>query len=96
MSGSPFANMHRLIDFYSLEYLELCCCDLESLPVEFAKQVPNLSTLYLGMNRLKEIRPLKRLKYLKRLMLVDNRLLSINEVIAVVQNLRQLHYLDLR
>jgi Leucine-rich repeat (LRR) protein len=88
--------MHRLIDFYSLEYLELCSAELESLPAEFGKQVPNLSTLYLGMNRLTDIRPLRRLKYLKRLVLVENRLLSINEVIAVVQNLRQLRYLDLR
>lgn len=85
-----------MIDFYSLEYLEICSAGLEILPPEFGKQMPNLSTLYLSMNRLTDIRPLRKLKYLKRLVLIDNRLISINEVITVVQNLRQLHYLDLR
>ncbi|KAK4510184.1 uncharacterized protein ATC70_006356 [Mucor velutinosus] len=96
LSGSPCPNLNRMVDFYSLEYLEICAAELEVLPPEFGKQVPNLSTLYLSMNRLTDIRPLRKLKYLKRLVLIDNRLISINEVISVVQNLRQLHYLDLR
>ncbi|KAL7325605.1 Protein nud1 [Mucor circinelloides] len=96
LSGSPYPNLSRMIDFYSLEYLEICSAELEVLPPEFGKQMPNLSTLYLSMNRLTDIRPLRKLKYLKRLILIDNKLISINEVISVVQNLRQLHYLDLR
>ncbi|GAN03025.1 L domain-like protein [Mucor ambiguus] len=80
LSGSHYPNLNRMIDFYSLEYLEICAAELEVLPPEFGKQVPNLSTLYLSMNRLTDIRPLRKLKYLKRLVLIDNRLISINEI----------------
>lgn len=96
LSGSPFHNMERLVDFYSLEYLELCAANIEVLPVEFSKHVPNLSTLYLSLNRISDIRPLRKLKYLKRLVMIENRLVSVNEVIAVIQHLKQLTYLDLR
>jgi Leucine-rich repeat (LRR) protein len=85
-----------MVDFYSLEYLELCSAELDKLPSDFGKQVPNLQTLYLSMNRLQDIRPLKRLKYLKTLILIDNRLISLNEIIAVVKHLKKLHHLDLR
>ncbi|KAI8091230.1 uncharacterized protein B0P05DRAFT_526641 [Gilbertella persicaria] len=96
LSGSPFQSMKQMVDFYSLEYLELCSAELEVLPPEFGKQVPNLATLNLSMNRLTDIRPLRKLKYLRKLVLIDNRLMSLNEVIAVVQYLKHLHYLDLR
>lgn len=88
--------MDRLIDFYSLEYLELCAADIETLPTEFGKHVPNLSTLYLSVNRITDIRPLRKLKYLKRLVLIENRLISINEILAVIQHMKLLNYLDLR
>lgn len=88
--------MHQLVDFYSLEYLELCSSELHELPADFSKRVPNLCHLYLSMNRLQDIRPLKRLKYLRRLILIDNRLLSFNEVLAVVKHLKRLNVLDLR
>ncbi|KAI9472271.1 MAG: hypothetical protein EXX96DRAFT_351111 [Benjaminiella poitrasii] len=96
LSGSPFENLHRMYDFYSLEYLELCAANIEELPPDFSKFMPNLATLYLGTNRLSDIRPLRKLKYLRRLVLIDNRLTSFNEVINVVYCLKQLNYLDLR
>ncbi|KAI8372452.1 hypothetical protein BD560DRAFT_328578 [Blakeslea trispora] len=96
LSGSPFQNIRQMVDFYSLEYLELCSAGLEQLPSDFSKHVPNLSVLNLSMNRLTDIRPLRKLRYLKRLVLIDNCLISLNEVIQVVQYMRQLHYLDLR
>lgn len=96
LSGSPFENIRQLKDFYSLETLELCAVGLEELPSDFGKMMPNLVNLYLSMNRLQDIRPLKRLKYLERLVLIDNRLLSINEVISVVKHLKRLVVLDLR
>lgn len=88
--------MHQMVDFYSLDYLELCSAGLEELPSNFGKQVPNLQTLYLSMNRLQDIRPLKKLKYLRTLILIDNKLISLNEVLAVVKHLRSLRHLDLR
>ncbi|RCH84339.1 hypothetical protein CU098_003002, partial [Rhizopus stolonifer] len=35
LSGSPFQSMKQMVDFYSLEYLELCSAELEVLPPEF-------------------------------------------------------------
>lgn len=96
LSGSPFENIKQLKDFYSLETLELCAANLEELPADFSRMMPNLVNLYLSMNRLLDIRPLKRLKYLERLVLLDNRLMSINEVISVVKQLKRLTVLDLR
>ncbi|KAI8968345.1 hypothetical protein BDF20DRAFT_916886 [Mycotypha africana] len=96
LSGSLFNNMRRLIDFYSLDYLELCAANIEVLPSNFSRHVPNLGTLYLSNNRLTNIRALKRLKYLKRLVLIGNSLMSANEVIEVVRHMRSLQYLDLR
>ncbi|CEI95695.1 hypothetical protein RMCBS344292_09874 [Rhizopus microsporus] len=96
LSGSPFKSLHQMFDFYSLEYLELCAADIEELPSQFSKQVPNLGTLYLSMNRIADIRPLKKLKYLKKLVLIDNRLTSLNEVLGVVKQMKRLACLDLR
>ncbi|KAI8372624.1 hypothetical protein EDC96DRAFT_499992 [Choanephora cucurbitarum] len=96
LSGNPSPNLNHLVDFYSLQYLELCSAGLEQLPSDFSKYVPNLTTLNLSLNRLENIWPLRKLRYLKRLMLIQNRLISLNEVIRVVQCMRQLHYLDLR
>lgn len=96
LSGSAFKQMHQLFDFYALEYLELCSAELKELPADFSKRVPNLNNLYLSMNQLQDIRPLKKLRYLRRLILIDNKLLSLNEVVAVVKHMTRLNVLDLR
>ncbi|KAI9283183.1 hypothetical protein BY458DRAFT_428044 [Sporodiniella umbellata] len=96
LSGSPFQNLQYMIDFYSLTYLELCAADIEDLPPQFSKQMPNLATLYLSSNRIADIRPLRKLKYLQRLVLIDNRITGINEAISVVRQLKSLKYLDMR
>lgn len=88
--------MRQLIDFYSLEYLELCSSEIDELPSDFSKRVPNLCHLYLSTNRLQDIRAVKKLKYLRRLILIDNKLLSINEVLSAVKHLKRLNVLDLR
>lgn len=96
LSGVTFKKMNQLFDFYALEYLELCSAELKVLPPDFSKRVPNLSTLYLSLNKLQDIKPLKKLLYLRRLVLIDNKLISLNEVIAVVKNMKRLTILDLR
>lgn len=94
LSGSPFQQ--RLVDFFSLEYLELCAASIENLPVDFGLQVPNLSTLYLSFNRITNLEPLITLKYLKRLVLIENRLIQVQQVLNILPFLKRLRYLDLR
>lgn len=96
LSGSPFRRMQQLVDFFALEYLELCSAELKELPLDFSKRVPNLKNLYLSMNQLQDIRPLKKLIYLQRLVLIDNQLHSLHEVIATVKQMERLNILDIR
>jgi Leucine-rich repeat (LRR) protein len=85
-----------MIDFYSLQYLELCSAGLEQLPARFAKYVPNLTVLDLSMNRLSDIRPLRKLKYIQRLTLIGNQLTSLSDVTKTVKHFKKMKYLDLR
>lgn len=96
LSGSPFGKMNQLVGFYSLEYLELCSAQLNELPADFSQRVPNLCHLYLTMNQLQDIKPLKKLRYLRQLILIGNQLGSLSGVIAVVKHLKRLNVLDLR
>ncbi|KAI9490292.1 hypothetical protein BDB00DRAFT_561101 [Zychaea mexicana] len=96
LSGNMLKELVRMEDFYTLEYLELCSIQLEKLPKEFARDVPNLGVLYLSHNYLQDIRPLRKLRHLQKLVLVDNKLDSESNVIDTVRTLDRLHYLDLR
>lgn len=96
MSGTCLKRIDAIQDFFSLEYLELCSIQLESLPCDFSRQVPNLAVLYLSSNYLKDIRPLRKLRHLQKLVLLDNRIDSMDNIIEAVKPLTRLHYLDLR
>ncbi|KAI7847173.1 hypothetical protein BDC45DRAFT_25969 [Circinella umbellata] len=97
LSGNRIAKeLHRIIDFFTLEYLELCSIQLERLPKDFARHVPNLGGLYLSHNYIQDVRPLRKLRHLRKLVLVDNKLDSEANVIDTVRTLDRLHCLDLR
>ncbi|KAG2218762.1 hypothetical protein INT45_012982 [Circinella minor] len=97
LSGNRIAKeLPRIIDFFTLEYLELCSIQLERLPKDFARHVPNLGGLYLSHNYIQDVRPLRKLRHLRKLVLVDNKLDSEANVIDTVRTLGRLHSLDLR
>ncbi|KAI8148537.1 hypothetical protein BJV82DRAFT_592452 [Fennellomyces sp. T-0311] len=96
LSGNAMKQLNRMEDFFTLEYLELCSIQLEELPKDFSKHVPNLGALYLGHNYLKDITPLRKLRHLQKLVLIDNQLVSLEKTIDTIKTMNRLHYLDLR
>ncbi|KAI9247474.1 hypothetical protein BDA99DRAFT_255506 [Phascolomyces articulosus] len=97
LSGNSIVKeLHRMEDFFTLEYLELCSIQLDQLPKDFARHVPNLGVLYLSHNYLQDVRPLRKLRHLQKLVLMDNKLDSEGDVIDAVRPLKRLRYLDLR
>ncbi|CAO3630451.1 unnamed protein product [Cunninghamella echinulata] len=96
LSGNLVDQVHKMIDFFSLEYLELCSIQLQSLPFNFAQNVPNLRVLYLNDNYLKSLEPLKNLQYLKKLILINNDLDNIIDITSTIHFMKKLHHLDFR
>ncbi|CAO3631762.1 unnamed protein product [Cunninghamella blakesleeana] len=96
LSGNLIDEIYKMLDFYSLEYLELCSLQLATLPVDFAQNLPYLTVLYLNDNYLKSIEPLKNLDHLKKLVLINNDLENIVNITNTLHFMVKLEYLDLR
>lgn len=96
LSGNALKQLDTVVDFFALEYLELCAVQIEELPSDFSRQVPNLGALYLSHNYLRDIHPLRKLRHLQKLVLIDNRLQRLSETVETIRTLEKLHHLDLR
>jgi hypothetical protein len=83
-------------DWYSLHTLELASCGLQHLPDDFGLSVPNLRSLNLNFNAIKDLRPLLNIKSLNELHVAGNRLAQLRKTTAVLSKLRALEVLDLR
>jgi hypothetical protein len=83
-------------DFSSIRHLELASCGLHTLPDDFGLSIPNLRTLNLNFNAIKDIRPLLNIKRLDTLLLVGTRLSRLRKTAAVLSKLTALETLDLR
>ncbi|KAI8089419.1 uncharacterized protein BX664DRAFT_314627 [Halteromyces radiatus] len=96
LSGNHIHHIDTMVDFFGLEYLELCDAHMKKLPRDFAQQLPNLSVLNLSYNHLESIKPLRKLGYLQRLILVGNQMENVNDLVKHLQSLEKLQFLDLR
>lgn len=83
-------------DWYSLRTLELASCGLQGLPDDFGLSVPNLRSLNLNFNAIRDLRPLLNIKSLNELHVAGNRLARLRKTTAVLSKLRALEVLDLR
>jgi hypothetical protein len=83
-------------DFSSIRHLELASCGLNTLPDDFGLSIPNLRTLNLNFNAIKDIRPLLNIRRLNTLMLAGIRLSRLRKTAAVLSKLTALETLDLR
>lgn len=96
LSENHISTLTMPQDWYSLRTLELASCGLQGLPEEFGMSVPNLRSLNLNFNAIKDLRPLLNIKALQDLHVAGNRLARLRKTTAVLAKLRTLEVLDLR
>ncbi|KAH9472984.1 hypothetical protein MJO29_000071 [Puccinia striiformis f. sp. tritici] len=97
LGGNPLPAAFPTCQFYNLLYLELAMCQCQSLPSDLSNLIPNIRTLNLNYNFLKDLSPLKNLRRLERLTIVGSRVKSLDRgLLSVLESLPELELLDLR
>ncbi|WAQ81644.1 hypothetical protein PtA15_1A986 [Puccinia triticina] len=97
LGGNPLPAAFPTCQFYNLLYLELAMCQCQSLPADLANLIPNIRTLNLNYNFLKDLSPLKNLRRLERLTIVGSRVKALDRgLLSVLESLPELELLDLR
>ncbi|KAA1088351.1 hypothetical protein PGT21_003444 [Puccinia graminis f. sp. tritici] len=97
LGGNPLPAAFPTCQFYNLLYLELAMCQCQSLPADLANLIPNIRTLNLNYNFLKDLSPLKNLRRLERLTIVGSRVKTLDRgLLSVLESLPELELLDLR
>lgn len=97
LGGNPIPAAFPSCQFYNLLYLELAMCQCQNLPADFATLIPNIRTLNLNYNFIKDLSPLMNLRRLERLSVVGSRIKSVDRgLLAVLESLPELELLDLR
>lgn len=96
LSRNTFTHLHLNHAFMSIKHLELADVGLGSLPGNFGIQMPNLRSLDLSYNGVRDIRPLAPLSGLESLTLVGCRVERLRKTIATIGKLGKLARLDLK
>ncbi|EMG49094.1 Component of the spindle pole body outer plaque, putative, partial [Candida maltosa Xu316] len=79
LSGNRhFTNTTSIFPF--VNSLTLSATNLSEIPTNFAVQFPNVQSLNLSFNKLKDINGLKELKNLRKVYMVDNKLQSFKQL----------------
>jgi len=96
LSGNTIPTLHPSTSFLSLQHLELASVGLQQLPDDFGLRMPNLRSVNLNFNALKDIRPLLNIQRLEHLSICGNRLNRLRKSVATLAKLTSLRTLDLR
>ncbi|KAH9845020.1 Leucine-rich repeat protein [Teratosphaeria destructans] len=96
LSGNAIPAIDLQRTFLSLQHLELASTGLQSLSQDFGLNMPNLRTLNLNFNSLKDIRPLLNIQKLEHLSIAGNRIDRLRKTVATLGKLTTLKCLDLR
>ena len=96
LSSNNISEIYMKTTFMNLEHFELASSGLRSLPANFGALAPNLRSLNLNCNSLKDLTPFIGLKKLKSLALAGNRLARLRKAMGVLQKLPDLERLDFR
>jgi len=93
-------NATRTLDIpqhmLNLQRLELASMGLQELPDDFGQLTPNLRSINLNFNSIKDLRPLLNIKKLDELMLAGNKLVRLRANAMVLGKLTTLAKLDWR
>ena len=96
LSGTSVPSLNFQINFLSIRHLEMASMGLHELPPDFGLRMPNLKTLNLNFNNLKDIRPILNVQNLEQLSVCGNRLHRLRKSVATFAKLAGLRSLDLR
>ncbi|RMY49249.1 hypothetical protein D0863_15196 [Hortaea werneckii] len=96
LSGNNIPSLELSCNFLNIQHLELASAGLHDLPDDFGLRLPNLLTLNLNFNSLRDLRPLLNIHKLQTLRLAGNRLSRLRKTIAVLGKLQHITSLDLR
>ncbi|KAL9609274.1 MAG: hypothetical protein Q9167_005943 [Letrouitia subvulpina] len=94
----PTASFSPASPFLNLQHLELASTGLQSLSEDFGLLCPNIRTLNLNYNALRDLRPLLGIERLESLHLVGNRIARLRRTVTVLERLSRggLREVDLR
>ncbi|KAK4544425.1 hypothetical protein LTR36_004316 [Oleoguttula mirabilis] len=96
LSGNTIPSLQLSHSFLNLQQLELASVGVQELPPDFGLRMPNLRTLNLNFNSLRDIRPLLNIQMLEHLSICGNRLDRLRKSVATLAKLASLRSLDLR
>jgi Leucine-rich repeat (LRR) protein len=80
----------------NLQRLELASMGLKELPDNFGQLTPNIRSINLNFNSLKDLRPLLNIKRLTELLIAGNKLTRLRTNLAVLSKLTTLTKVDMR
>jgi hypothetical protein len=80
----------------NLQRLELASMGLKTLPDDFGQLTPNIRSINLNFNSIKDLRPLLNIKRLDELLIAGNKLARLRTNLAVLGRLSTLTKADLR
>jgi Leucine-rich repeat (LRR) protein len=96
LSGNYLGSFEPTVDFLNLQLLELANCGLQALPDNLGQLMPNLRTLNINFNAIRDLEPLRFIPRLKKLLVAGNRLADSTMVTELLIEFPHLTQLDLR
>ena len=96
LSGNRLGRFEPEVDFLNLQLLELSNCGLEALPSNIGQLMPNLRTLNMNFNALKDISALRFVPRMKKLLIAGNRLSDSTSMMEVLTDFPHMTRLDVR
>jgi hypothetical protein len=96
LSGNYLGTFEPAVDFLNLQLLELANCGIQALPGNLGQLMPNLRTLNLNFNAIRDLEPLRFIPRLKKLLVAGNRLADSTAVTELLIEFPHLTQLDLR
>ena len=97
LSGNAISTFAPPVPFLNLQNLELASTGLRSLSADFGLKCPNLRTLNLDFNAVRDLRPLLGIFKLRKLLMAGNRVCRLRRTAAVLDRVgKNLREIDLR